>query len=324
MASAKDHAKKDQEPSFNAFEEISHSDLIYALNWYNLEPTAKKREWVLSWTKKNRPELVESVQKAKDTSFTTFASLVRLRDRGANLGDHNSARIEEWFGSLGDATTSQLEPAQKKTFVIRKSDPNFLSFESSLDDALLQNSTNFSIDPNKSLDAVKAYCSRELANIQAEPDCYPKHMKKWFNEVLDRASKVVHQTKSRVKAAPSNRKQSPEKIVKDVRFAKKDDDTGLTGYEPIKIIGARKAFVYDVQYRSLIRLIGTEAGLSFDGINFTNLDLAKSSYVTLRKPKEVLKQGQGVRELDRLFSGLKAGAFTSKRTMERYLFLERS
>lgn len=329
MATEKDHAKKasaSNEPSFNSLASIDKVQLIWALNWYNLEDANFKRKKILSWAKKNAKDLVPAVNKAKDSEFGTMASLLCVRIQGAILSDQHETELKDWLGGLGQTRVvkSNVEPAPApaKPKVARRApiDTNFENFDDAMERAYHGRPSKFEIDVKKPTDKIVAVCRRELENIKAEPGSYPKQMKAFFQSVLERLGKVATATVGKVTAAP--KKVPVGTLVKDLRGSKECPEYGLKGKVNFSnLMGAKKLYVFDPKYRSLIRFVSTEAGFSANGINLTNVDLTKSGYVTIRKPTVAMKADMGIRELDSLFNSLKVGKVESVRTQERYLFL---
>lgn len=328
MASAKDHAKKDVEPSFNSLGEISKLDLVAALNWYNLEEYLWRKKKVCDWAKKFAPHRYDDLNNAKDKEFGTMAALILIRSRGAILSAEHEAQIEEWLDNLHvEKTKRSLKVNEAALEIIQKVkkttlDKNFAEFDDAMERALVGRNSNFPLNPRQNMNMVREVCERELENIKKEPGCHPKEMKSFFQKTLDRITKM---TSTVVKAEPKKRapkKVLPSKVVQKLRsVASFEGVKGKTDFT--SLLGAKKAFIYDTKTGALIRAVGGASGLQVDGINLKNLDPKASGVISIKNPKEVLRDGIGIRELDRVFNLSKKPRKVPERirTQDRMLFL---
>lgn len=328
MASAKDHAKKEVEPSFNSLDEISRIDLVAALNWYNLEEYLWRKKKVCAWAKKFAPHRYNDLNSTKDKEFGTMASLILIRSRGAILSAEHEARIEEWLDNLhAEKPKSSLKVNEAAPVLVQKVkkptlNKNFIEFDDAMDRVLEGRNSNFPLNPKQDLTQVRAVCERELENIKKDPGCHPKEMKSFFQKTLDRITKITGKV---VKAEPKKRtpkKVLPSKAVQKIRSTPTFE--GVKGKSDFtSLLGAKKAFIYDTKTGALIRAVGGASGLQVDGINIKNLDPKASGVISIKNPKEVLRDGIGIRELDRIFNLSKKPRTLPERirTQDRMLFL---
>lgn len=315
MASENTHkaalkAAKYVEPTFNKLEVLSGAELVRALNFYNLEPAENKRKWAIKWAEKNRPDAVKKIRGAKDACFNTPAALIRMMDRGAILSDTHITVVDNWLDTLAPRYVPTFVP--KATVPKVKVDVNFAAFDDAMDTL-----GEFEIDASKPVIAIKEFCERELENHKIDPGSMDRRLVAWLKKVHARVSKVnvVVAAKKPAKKAAAPK----QKGLQDVRWAVSDPDTGVRGLPPEKVVGAKKVYVYDPKYRCLIKMV-SDTGIGFEGINMTGINIEKSGWVTLRKPKEQI--ATGVRALDKLYGSLKESkSGISVRTQPRFVFL---
>jgi hypothetical protein len=122
------------------------------------------------------------------------------------------------------------------------------------------------------------------------------------------------------------RRQKPvdkQKQVSKLRFKKEDKDLGITGVDPVELLGASEAWVYDTKRRKLHFLVGEHAGALFVGGPKIRGLGKQASCKTLRKPKEQLtellemRKNQTVIWYDKIQA--KAGKTTGRTTEDMIL-----
>lgn len=309
--------------------EVSKMELVRALNFYNNNIDEKtKQKYAFSWISKNRPDLLANAKRAPMYSFGTFAALMRLDSRGFQLSPEHRAQMIAWAESLGPRKEDD-EDETPKVVKVKKAKVNVTmqNFDDALDQALVDPSTTFEVDFKSDTAPVVQYCQDQLDLIAEDADQYPKHMKKWFKSVIEKLDGVKKAVKQKRVVTRKPRKVDPAKLTKSVKFLEKDDSLKLTSLKPKDVIGKKKVYVFDTKYRRLTKLVAAgDAGISFKGTSFVNLDLDKSVSKTLRKPAEVLKPGMGIRELDRAFGLVKGkdNAVSGQRGSDNLIILQAS
>jgi len=106
-------------------------------------------------------------------------------------------------------------------------------------------------------------------------------LEEMVNEVeLYRASK-------RANKKPRKKKEiSADKLVSKIKCLNSSKDHNVVSIDPVKIVGAKKVFLFNVKYRKMILLEGDE--LTVKGTTVKNWDPKKSFTTTLRKPQETI------------------------------------
>ena len=321
---------KHNEPTWNLLAEPEKMELVRALNFYNANMDEKdKQKWAFSWIGKNRPDLLANAKKAPLYSFGTFASLMRMEARGMIIPAEHKTRMVAWAESLGPVKQDDDE-APKATKVKKpKLNANMQAFDDVLDDALNGGSPSFEIDPKVDVAPVIKYCQDQLDAIKEDDSQYPKHMKKWFKAQIEKLSGVQKVVKTRKVATRKPRKVDPVKMASKVKYQKEINTPELklsSKLKPSDLVGKKKVYIFDTKYRRLTKLVSTDSGFVFSGASFQNLDLAKSSSKTLRKPSDTLKNDMGIRELDRAFGLVKGKEFpiTGQRGSENLIIVNAS
>jgi hypothetical protein len=294
---------KSKEPVWAPDEEVTRLQLIRALNFYNMNSDEKKRrEWCLLWAKQHdRKDLVAKINDSPLWVFGTYAALARMELKGLVLTKQYKQDMMNWFENLGSAVVEVDEEGVPKPKRRVRNDPMMESFDNALDKAMVMNRY---VDPvielNGDTTTIKNYCERELATIEAEPEAYPKHMKKWFAFVLKLVdSKPVKVRKQRVMKP---KKVDPLKMTKWVKYCIRDEKLDITSVKPQDLVGKKRAFLYDTGRRQLYKIFATDAGFMFKGTSILNLDPDKSVTRRVRKPEGLIKASWSVREYERIYN----------------------
>lgn len=101
--------------------------------------------------------------------------------------------------------------------------------------------------------------------------------------MIETVSKATRKT--RKKKAPS-----VEKLVANVKYCVRHDETGVASVSPAGIIGAQEVWVYNTKTRKLGKYVAQDsAGLTIKGTTIKDYSTTTSVAKNLRKPKEQLK-----------------------------------
>ena len=318
------------EPKFeNQLTSLTKMDMVRALNYYNVyaKPEDKKK-WALKFIKENAPEYYSNASKAPMYLFTTFAAMCRMIQRGAEVGMEHRMQLHAWIAQLGPRKTDEDEASKVVKPKRAKQNALFQEFDDMLDAAVSGDTSEFRFAESGDVAPILALIDREIATIDATYDApvYPKHMRKWFKDVRKaletKATKPV-----RAPVVRKARKVDPVKMTKGVKFQRREESLNITGLSPSDLVGKKKAYFYNTKYRQLVKVVASaDIGFMFETGSTTmkNVDLAKSSWKTVRKP-EVLKDKMGIRELDRTFNSVlttKETALLSARVNNNMIILQ--
>lgn len=114
----------------------------------------------------------------------------------------------------------------------------------------------------------------------------------WYNKILtdlDAFKRVKEVTKKVRQVKPP----SPAKLVKRLKYQKKDDDLKLESVDPTDLVGAKQVWVYNTKTRKLGVYHAMDEQITVKGSTIIGWDPKTSVAKTLRKPKEQLKEFVG-------------------------------
>ena len=82
--------------------------------------------------------------------------------------------------------------------------------------------------------------------------------------------------------------KSADKQVAKMKYCNSNTDFKLESINPILIIGSHRLYTFNVENKTLTRMVANEVGFEVSGSTIKNLDVKKSISLKLRKPNEVL------------------------------------
>lgn len=117
----------------------------------------------------------------------------------------------------------------------------------------------------------------------------------FIKNIIDDCTKFMNAaTAAKVRAPrkPRAKKKVPvEKLVEKVKYQKDSSEYKLTSVDPVALVGATEAYLFNTKYRQLIQLVAASVdGFSVKGTTVTNIREDGCLKKTLRKPEEVLSQ----------------------------------
>ena len=112
-----------------------------------------------------------------------------------------------------------------------------------------------------------------------------------WTSIVDAASS--YGTVKKTERAPRKKKPvPPEKIVKNLKFLKKDTATGLESIDPTKLLGASEVWIYNTKTRKIGIYVADEYSkvMTVKGSGLLGFSEKESKQKTLRKPEVQLKE----------------------------------
>jgi hypothetical protein len=109
-------------------------------------------------------------------------------------------------------------------------------------------------------------------------------------KALENLETQVDKYRSEIGKTKKTRKkkaQDPVKVVKNLKYEVENKDFNIKSISPVKILDARKVYLFNSKYRKLTYL-ESDALLEVKGSTIKNFNVEKSYTMTLRKPEEAL------------------------------------
>lgn len=111
----------------------------------------------------------------------------------------------------------------------------------------------------------------------------------WYEDLIN-ALKTFHQTKVITRKVRLKKPVPPEKLVKSLRYLPKNEELNIESVPPVKLVGSKEVWVYNVKTRKLGIYIASELNqqMTVKGSALVGFDPTLSMCKTLRKPLEQL------------------------------------
>ena len=271
-----------------------------ALNWYNYTHDEKKaREYIISHFNKNKNKKVVSILKKAGRVITSHGWIARMVDRGAQLKDGHYSQMLDFVSRLeaeqkAMPVVEEVAPAPK---VKREPDaPAYMGeVDGAIDDLLVDKPFNLvkffaAYDvPARGKKAVIELLEKYIAEFEAVRE--DPELAEGFNRPV-RLRRVVKTLREEI--AKAKKTTTPRTVkVRAKKAPKLDKVKFLDKYEsfeslkPVKILGARKVWLFNTKYRELNVLLAAEE-MTINGTTIKGFEEDVSYRVTLRKPEDVL------------------------------------
>jgi ElaB/YqjD/DUF883 family membrane-anchored ribosome-binding protein len=309
-------------------------ELMKALNFYAATASQDDSKTYSIWfAKKELPQIVSTLQKVHRDEFKNIGFVLRIKDRGFDLMDSDLEKMKNRLESLAAnyKEVDEVEVEVKPARVVQPKPNLFLEELEYFIDGLVLNKP-IKIDVNghdaKSLAEGVKQIESLLLDIKENEDQYnqttAKTLKSEMKKLKERISSFVHATrKTRVKA-PVVKKVNAAKVVQKLNYLGKSEEFNIQSVNPIRIVGSRQLWVYDVVRRKFGFFVSTEpAGLTVSGTSIRGYDLEKSLWKTIRKPDLFVKEivNKSVSELKKIFDSIASveGTISSRLTSDTLL-----
>lgn len=285
------------------------ADISLALAWYNNNKTDKDAAKYLSISDANVAN-----------RFLSLAWSLRMQSRGCVFTEKSQQTINGMHEMLKEKLKEFVVPDEDKQSenvvsiqdrVAAKTDLIIGELEGLVDEFGIRGNTTdmkayqWLVDNEvKSIHAAKIaeYFNGRAAELEANykndelKEYYDNFDKKKFLNLFKCYTLIATDAErlaSNAKATRKPRKKKPvsfEKMVKGLKFQKKDDTLKLQSVDPVKVVGATQLWIYNTKTRKLgVYNARDNAGLIVKGSTLQNYAVNTSISKTLRKPEKVLK-----------------------------------
>ena len=261
---------------------------------------------------------------------TTFGGLCKMHMAGAPLSERNiewlKTRAKELIANGYRNRSNKKEQVVVEKKPIRDSAKNKVSdfiaaieevIDQYHDEKVLVDAENYSVyNELKKIEATKQlaqsvyayylpiYEEIEELVTQKTPELvegYKKHMPKladqkkyltFLKQILDDVNSFMNaKTAAKVRKPREKKKVPIEKLIANVKYQKESLEFKVTSVDPVNLVGATEAFLFNTKYRTLTRMVAmAQDGFSIKGTTVMNVREAECLKKTLRKPEDVLPQ----------------------------------
>lgn len=265
------------------------SGLSHYSNEFGFEHSKK---WALDWIKDAMPAEYERLKNAKDTLFSNRGFVCRMIKNGLKVSPEQTLKLVEFFRGI-NTDPKPVEKAEEPRNKKAVSQVNQIIFQlEDVVDAILSDgepsTVTVPVDP-KQIKEAQAWIEKEAIEA-AEQISKHQAILAQLESVYERCggikSKLVKPAaKPAAKAKPDHADKA--KAVKTMTYQKEDTELKVTSLSPAKLVGAKKALLYNTKHRTVC-VYAAKPGqtLSVSGSSIRGADESKSYSKVVRKPAE--------------------------------------
>jgi len=281
------------EPSFDDVLIPTKIDIVNALNFYSANASEQDvRAWAKAWC--DERGLGVRLRGRQAGELISLACFYRMRERGFHVDDELAQRLDRGFMALDTATNAEpvAEVAPKPKIAMHKPVECLVKLDAYLDTVIDGTCTTTRAPAlcgsKKEVAVVREACIARAQHLQEDKDAYRpetyKALKAAYTSILkslDTAEQKIQTEKTKA----ALRSKPPGAIARDVRYSKQFGK--IKSQLPERMVGAKKAYVFDVADRKLMLYVATDTGFTFTGTTLKNIDTAKSHKKTIRNPEQL-------------------------------------
>lgn len=290
------------------FTDVNCKDTLgSALNFYSQHfDYSDSKKWALDWLKKQYPDEYERLKNEPDRSFSNRGYVCRMLQRGFKGTNELYDQLTTFFKGITPRVVD-VDPSQskKKASTVTVNEI-ILRIEDAIDDILSDReprTIDLSIDTKKLADC-RSWIEKEVLEASEQIEKF-KAILSCLETTYRRAGGISEKLVKTPSKAPTTVPQKKVAIqaIKTVTYLKEDKELGLVSVSPAKIVGAKKAFLYQTKYKVGMVFVAKEGEtLTITGSSIRNFDSSQSYMKTIRKPKEFFKANNIFVEIGALLS----------------------
>lgn len=304
--------------------------LMKSFNWYNYNYSKKEaKTFLISYAEKHLDrQRVRKIRSLPDRDFqTTAAWLARMSAVGLELVQEETTYINKFFEQLDltQAQEAEEQPSEAETVkpniqdrLREKADECAGELEGFFDDFLAQSDIKVNLNIHKPMAIIRGmniqptHISRvkdhwqvrleELQEVQAGQDRdlvegYKHYTKNDIKQMIKLAELVLADCDSYVQVKKVERKprakkkQTPEQVVRRLKFLKEFPELKLASESATKLVESTEFWTYDTKRRKLQHwMADSHAGtMTVKNNSIVGFDPNQSTAKTLRRPDEQIK-----------------------------------
>lgn len=283
------------EPDFERILCADKIDTITALNFYTTHADDKLvREWAEAWCAQEG--IKGSLRGRHAGEFSTWAYFYRMEQRGFTIDPELRARLNKGYRALIDEKEEARAAAPKPAPRAHAAKPVecIQNLDGYLDEVLTGTITSTRAPSlcktPKEATILKAECQKRLTQLAEDKEGYDSLHHKALKSALQQLLKTLDTTAAKLQTEKSKavlKSKPPSVIAKGAKVARTWE--GVEGLPAEKMVGAKKAYVFNFKTRKLAVFHATDAGFTFSGTTLKNVDATKSKDKILRKPEAFFK-----------------------------------
>lgn len=289
---------KIKEPDFNS--PLCKDSLIESLYFYRLNFDQKdSKKWALEWIQKNLPDQYERLKDVKEDAFSNRGFVCRMMENGFQFTEKQINELSKFFKSIHVPVKDEEKENQidvtpsKEIYKELKANSIIFQLEDFVDSVISETTPpeiNITTDINQISEA-KTWIEKEIIEAESQLTKYQEIIKK-FQEVYSRCGGIneVLRKKEFLKKDSMPTTKEINKAVKTIKYKKEDSQLDLKSVNITKIVGAKKAILFNTKYKTCSIFYASNDGtLTLSGSSIHGYDDEKSFRRIIKNPKQFFK-----------------------------------
>jgi hypothetical protein len=276
-----------------------------ALNHYSSNfDSSHSKKWSLDWLNTHAPEHADRLKNEPERAFSNRGHVCRILHRGFKdeSGELHS-KLKQFFETMPVYVPPPVEPAAPKPRKAPAANEVIMRLEDMVDDIISDREPQTITLPvdEKQLKAARGWIEKEVVEVVEQIEKF-KAILAGLEDAYQRSGGVINnlaKPKPKAVATPEPSKQMMSQAAKTVTYLKEDKALGLTSVSPARIVGAKRAFVYQTKYKIGMVFVAKEGGsLTIAGSSIRGFDSEKSFMRSIKKPAEFFNSSDPFQALE--------------------------
>lgn len=297
-----------------------NTKLAVAFNWYNQEKEKKDaRLYLRQYVTAKQKHSVKIFDEVSDQKIiNTFGWIARLINTGSTLSTEHMDRLDQYLTGLLSSTHKQVAvtvQGVRKPSVRDNMEEKVREYLGELEGALdageefnLHASLQSKNIPGPYMPFIQQFISKkagEFITVYESDNPMVKEgysnfgkrkltfLIKMLGQWNDDVNRYTQHKKANRKPRTKKTKPPVEQVSK-LKYLKEDKSLNITSVNPVEIVGASQAWIYNVKYKRLsVYRTDSSQGLQVKNSSLQNYDPEQCEQRSLRKPAETLSKVLG-------------------------------
>lgn len=268
------------------------------------------KRWSLDWIKTVIPEEYDRLKGAKDAAFSNRGFVCRMEANGLKITIEQRQALVKFFKAINttpkaDEKDNEVPKAKKVAVAVNQI---IYQLEDVVDDILSDKEPNAIAIPadKKQVASALAWIEKEIIETTEQVNKHTAILDQLEAAYVRLGGIKDHLTKPRAAAKKTPEKSlniTKAKAIKSMNYLKEFPELGLVSLSPAKLVGAKKALLYNTKLRvACLYVAKPDQTLTVSGSSIRGADEATSYAKILRKPADFFAVADKIKAIQLLNS----------------------
>jgi len=318
-----------EEPKFN--HELSKTEMIKAMNWYNYMYDVKQTKTQVIKYYKNHKLDSKHIKSVNENKFTNTFNICTIINNGGIIPqehiDYLKLKLQELESSDEDInvdetikTQSTIQDriknkaadilSQLEEYIDSQTEINFydeflkLNISNQLANSIINRYRDELEEINLAINKQDDQCVETYSRLSNKE---LKALRDYIQSIVDAANQIKNRT-LKIKKVKAKKPMSRDKLISKLKYKVEDNNLKLISINPVDILEKEQLFIYNIEKRILTKYVAeTNFRLGVKGTTIVNFSESNSYSKKIRKPEEFFKDFKKAnKEFEKNFINIKA------------------